>query len=79
MKLIEQLQQLDRLDRLIDRSATGSPSALSRRFNVSERQVYRLIDTLRYLGGDIKYSRERQTYYYQSAPPYRFAEILKFY
>ncbi|MFN3172869.1 MAG: hypothetical protein ACE362_00005 [Phaeodactylibacter xiamenensis] len=37
MKLIEQLNQLKRLDALIRRKGTGRPIDLARKFDVSER------------------------------------------
>ncbi|WP_425422649.1 hypothetical protein [Phaeodactylibacter xiamenensis] len=40
MKLIAQLQHLDRLDDLIRRKATGSSAQLAARFGCSRRTIY---------------------------------------
>jgi biotin operon repressor len=66
MKLIEQLQLLDRLDQLIRRKATGTPAQLASRLEVSERTVYNLIDTLRQLGAEVSYNKCRGSYQYDN-------------
>ena len=57
---------LDRLDDLIDRKGTESPTALAKRLKVSERTVYNLLDDLRDLGAEISYCRMRGSYYYEN-------------
>ncbi|MCG8329455.1 MAG: HTH domain-containing protein [Chitinophagales bacterium] len=64
MKLIQQLQQLERLDALIRRKSTGSPKELARKFSVSERTVYNLLEALRQMGAEIEYCHTRCSYYY---------------
>ena len=66
-KFVEQLQQLQRLDALIRRKATGTPVILAAKFGVSERTIYNLIDILRSLGAEIAYSREMESYYYEQS------------
>lgn len=57
MKIIEQLNQLDRIDSLIRRKATGSPNALAYRLCVSRRTVFNLLEILRAFGAKIDYDR----------------------
>ena len=64
-KFVEQLQQLQRLDALIRRKATGNPLTLASKFGVSERTIYNLLDMLKSLGAEIGYSREMESYYYE--------------
>lgn len=64
MKLIQQLQQLERLDALIRRKSTGSPKELARKFSVSERTIYNLLEVLRQMGAEIEYCHTRCSYYY---------------
>ncbi len=64
MNLVEQIYRLERIDRLIRRKGTGPPDAFSRKLGISPRQLFRLLDELKSYGLPIKYSRERQTYYY---------------
>ena len=49
MKLIAQLQHLDRLDSLIRRKATGSSAHLAARFGCSRRSIYNYLKTLKEL------------------------------
>lgn len=63
MKLVEQLKLLDRLNDLIKRKGTGNYAALAARLKVSPRQVYCLLDALKELGAEIKYCKERQSFF----------------
>jgi predicted DNA-binding transcriptional regulator YafY len=56
--------RLDFLHSLIKKRATGAPEQLAKKLNVSERTTFEYIEILRSLGADIKYSRDRQSYYY---------------
>jgi predicted DNA-binding transcriptional regulator YafY len=56
--------RLDFLHSLIKKRATGAPEQLAKKLNVSERTAFEYIEILRSLGADIKYSRDRQSYYY---------------
>lgn len=71
MQLIEQLEQLKRLDALIRRKATGSPADLARKFGVSERTIYNYLAVLKNLGAEIEYCSVRNCYYYKTLN-YRF-------
>ena len=62
--LIERLRQLDRLDALIRRKATGSREELAERLGVSVRTVTNLKQELEDLGAEICYDRERGSYVY---------------
>ncbi|TSJ43047.1 HTH domain-containing protein [Mucilaginibacter corticis] len=56
--------RLDHLNSLIRKKATGTPEQLAKKLNVSERTTFEYLDILKSLGADIRYSRERQSYYY---------------
>lgn len=75
MKLIEQLRLLERLDQLIRMKATGTPAQLASRIEVSERQLYRLIQSLKDMGFPIEYCKECQHYRYTQEVKLR-VEIL---
>jgi len=77
MSLIAQLQQLDRLNYLIRRKATGSPDQLADRLGCSRRTVYNLLKTLRELGAEIHYCTERPSYYYEKPLPVDLGSLLK--
>ena len=77
MPLIAQLQKLDRLDGLIRRKATGSSKQLAARFGCSRRTVYNLLNILRELGAEIRYCKERCSYYYEKPLPVDLGQLLK--
>jgi len=76
MKLIAQLQKLDRLDRLIRRKATGTPNQLAARLGCSRRTVYNFLQTLRGLGAEVTYCTERRSYYYETPLPVDLHGVL---
>ncbi len=76
MSLIAQLQKLDRLDGLIRRKATGSSKQLAARFGCSQRTVYNLLNMLRELGAEIRYCKDRCSYYYKTPLPVDLGQFL---
>ena len=66
MLLEKYCQMLARLDYWIRTQNTGTPNSLAQRLGISSRRLYDLLDYLRDLGGDVAYSRKRQTYYYKT-------------
>jgi biotin operon repressor len=64
MAFIDTFYKLERLAYLIQRKATGSPTVLAEKLEVSPRTVHNLLDQLRNWGADIAYCRERCSYYY---------------
>jgi predicted DNA-binding transcriptional regulator YafY len=73
MKLLEQLQRLERLDQLIRLKATGCADCLAQRMNLSRRTIYNLLDILKILGAEINYCALRQSYYYVNDVYFNFA------
>jgi HTH domain len=74
MTFIEQLEALERLHLLIQRKATGTPEQLAERLNVCPRTIRNLIQILKHKDLSVHYSRDLQTYYYESD-----VEVLFFY
>jgi predicted DNA-binding transcriptional regulator YafY len=64
MKLLEQIERINRLHELIKHRRTGTPSELANRLNLSTSMVYKLIDELKLRDAPIVYSRQLGTYYY---------------
>jgi predicted DNA-binding transcriptional regulator YafY len=64
MKLSKTIRTLERVDYLIRTRSTGNPRSFARRLDLSERQLYRLIDELRCNGFPIEYSPKEQQYFY---------------
>lgn len=46
------------------RKATGTPKQLAQKLEISERQLYNLIDLMRDLGAPVRYSQSSQSYLY---------------
>jgi len=65
MKFIEKLQVIERVDGLIRRKATGSPSNLSRKLMVSERCVYDIISLMKSMEAPIYFCSSRNSYCYE--------------
>ena len=60
---ITQNQELkDRIIDLARRKATGTPGMLAEKLNVSERNLYRILDVLKDEQG-LKYCKRRKTYF----------------
>jgi Mn-dependent DtxR family transcriptional regulator len=74
MTFMEQLEALERLHLLIQRKATGTPGQLAERLNVCPRTIRNLIQILKHKDLSVHYSRDLQTYYYESD-----VEVLFFY
>ena len=64
MKLLEQIERINRLHELIKHRRTGTPDQLARRLNLSTSMVYKLMDELKLREVPIEYSRQLGTYYY---------------
>jgi predicted DNA-binding transcriptional regulator YafY len=64
MKLLEQIERINRLHELIKHRRTGTPSQLAQRLNLSTSMVYKVIDELKLREAPIVYSRQMGTYYY---------------
>jgi hypothetical protein len=72
MKLFEEINLLERLDQLIRLKATGTPSDLANRLDLSEREVYRIIAELRAKDIKIAYCKQKRSYYYENETFLRF-------
>ncbi|MCC5912890.1 MAG: hypothetical protein JJU46_00825 [Balneolaceae bacterium] len=64
MKFIEQIERLKYLDRLIRKESTGTPEELACKLGVSRSQLYNLIGYLNDFGMAVKFSRTRNSFFY---------------
>jgi biotin operon repressor len=74
MKFAEQIERLQYLDQLIRKQNTGSPAELAGRLDISRSQLYNLIGYLNDIGMEIRFSRMRNSFYYEC--PDKDLEIL---
>ena len=75
MKLLEYINRIMKLDQMIRFEITGSSRELAAKFNLSERQIYRLIDQMRSLGAEISYSQLKDSYIYLNPVKFIFGFI----
>ena len=64
MSCIKYLERLKRIDSLIRFRATGKPSELASKLNLSERSVFIYLNDLKLLGAPISWSACEQSYVY---------------
>lgn len=76
MKLLKQIERINRLHELIKHRRTGTPQELAKRLGISTSMVYKMMDELRLKDAPIEYSRPLRTYYYSQ--PYLMSINLNF-
>ena len=64
MSLIKYIERLRRMDLLISLMATGTPVEFAEKIGIRRSTLFESIQEMRELGVDIKYSHDRQSYYY---------------
>lgn len=64
MNFIKQIERFQILSKLIQEQNTGSPEELAKRLNVSRRQLYNYLESLKDIGIEICYSRKYDTFYF---------------
>ncbi|MFO7842183.1 MAG: helix-turn-helix domain-containing protein [Bacteroidales bacterium] len=65
MKLLDQMQRLQRIDQLIRMEATGSPREFAHKLNISVSTLYELLNCMKEIGARIYYNRQKTTYVYE--------------
>lgn len=64
MNFIKQIERFQILSKLIQEQNTGSPEELANRLNLSRRQLYNYLESLKDIGIEICYSRKYDTFYF---------------
>lgn len=64
MRLLEQIEKINRLHSLIRHKSTGTPEQLAAKMQISRSGLFRLLDELRVWDAPIEYSRTLKSYYY---------------
>ena len=65
MKVIEQVNRLQRIDQLIRLESTGNPSEFAHKLSISVSTLFELLKCLKELGADIYYNRDKLSYAYK--------------
>lgn len=64
MTLFQQIDRMKYIHRLISKERTGDPEHFAGKLTLSKRQLFNILEEMRILGLDIRYSKTRETYYY---------------
>ena len=70
--IIQQIELLERMDRLIRLQATGSPEECASLLKVSKTKLYRVINLMKTLNAPIKYNTTIQSYIYIEPTDFKF-------
>lgn len=65
MRTIQQLERLRKIHRYIKNSNTGTPNEFANKLDISESQLYNVLDNLKIRGFPISYSRKLKSYIYK--------------
>ena len=66
MQLIDTIERVHRIHKLIQRKATGTPEQFAEKLHLKKRQVYNILDEFKGYGANIKYNRMSGTFYYDN-------------
>ncbi|OQP60502.1 hypothetical protein A3860_33080 [Niastella vici] len=66
------IERLERIDRLIAKKNTGTPSELSKKIRVSERQIHNYLNLLKKMGAPLCYCGKCKSYYYREQGNFNF-------
>ena len=64
MKTLKQLERLKKMHQLIKVASTGTPKEFAKKLNLSQSQLYNILEDLKIKGFPIIYSRNLKTYMY---------------
>lgn len=65
MNSLNEIERLFSADKLIYAERTGTPKEFGVKLHTNEREIYRLLNTLRIFGAKVKFSKKRKTYFYE--------------
>ncbi len=74
MKLLKQLERLEKINHLIKNECTGIPEDFAENLGVCRGHLYRLISVLNDYGACIEYSRKLHSFYYPK--PFNFEKLI---
>jgi predicted DNA-binding transcriptional regulator YafY len=64
MNFLDQIERLNKANKLIRSEKTGTPSEFAQKINCSRSQLYIIIDYLKSHNAPIKYCKKRESFYY---------------
>ena len=67
MRILDYMERLQTLTRLLKKEHTGSLAQMARNMGVHRLTVYNYMNELRAMGAEIEYDNERNTYYFKKS------------
>jgi len=64
MSVLNKIERIKRMHRMISYQSTGSPQQFARKMDISQSMLYILIKELKELGAPVVYCRYRESYEY---------------
>jgi len=64
MSIANQIKLLQKLHELINEETTGSSKELAKTLDLSKASIFRYLGTLKFLGAQIAYSKQKRSYTY---------------
>ncbi|MGY6560343.1 MAG: DNA-binding protein [Nitritalea sp.] len=77
MELFLQIERIKFLNQLLQQENTGTPDMLASRLGISRSKLYTILEQLRDIGLEIKYSRMRQTFYCEEGSELQFEVTIR--
>lgn len=75
MSFISRVNQIEQLDSLIRRKGTGSARELASKLQISERNVFNLLDLMKSLGASIYFCKSSNSYCYKTNIRFKFGFV----
>ena len=76
-QLTKQISLIERIDQLVRLHATGTPSELASRLEISKAKLYRVIDVMKELKAPIVYNIARQSFEYEDEVKFKCGFYIK--
>lgn len=64
MTLLERIDRIHRIHKLIQRESTGTPEEFAETLHITERQWYNILAEMKSYGADIRFSNVKRSYCY---------------
>jgi len=72
MSINDKLEMIKRIDSLVRRRATGTPSQLAEKLEISERSLFLTLKLMKQLGAPLKYCNFSRNYKYEYRVDFSF-------
>jgi hypothetical protein len=67
MNFIKQIERIKKIHRLISTEKTGTPIVFARKLSLSRSQLYNELEIIKELDAPLKYSKKKESFYYETS------------